>query len=78
MPSSSHGYSTRQAVNEQEVYSALVAATKGYGGVVRFAGKVGVRREYVHQMISGSRRVSVEAARWLGWELRWVRKDGVK
>ena len=67
-------YSVRQAVNESEVYRALCAATKGYGGVVKFARRAGVSREYIHGMLDGNRRVSVEAARWLGFELRWVRK----
>jgi hypothetical protein len=69
-----HGYSVRQASNEQEVYQALVAATKGYGKVIRFAKQVGVDRNYIHGMIAGNRRVSVEVARWLGYELRWVKK----
>ena len=70
----SPSYSVRQAVNEQEVQAALSAATKGYGGVVRFARKTGLTREYVHGMLDGSRRVSVEVAKWLGYELRWIRK----
>ena len=72
MPS---GYSTRQAVNEQEVYQALRAATKGYGGVVRFARRVGLTTRYVHGMLDGNRRVSVEVAAKLGFELRWIKKD---
>ena len=67
-------HSVREAVNEQEVHDALSATTRGYGGVVRFARRVGVSREYIHGMLDGGRRVSVEVAGWLGFELRWVRK----
>ena len=73
-----HGYSTRQAVNESELYSALVHATKGYGGVIRFARNIGVDRAYIHGMIAGNRRVSNDVAQWLGYELRWMRKDKTK
>ena len=68
-------YSVRDAVNEHEGHAALAAVTRGYGGVVRFAREHGLSREYVHGMLDGNRRVSVEAARWLGFELRWVRKQ---
>jgi hypothetical protein len=72
MPSSN---SVRQASNEQEVYLALAAATKGYGGVVRFARRIGITREYVHGMLARNRRVSAEVAAWLGYELRWVKRE---
>ena len=68
-----HGYSVRQAVNEQEVYSALCAATKGYGGVIRFALRVGISRKYIHGMLSGSSRISAEVAGKLGYKLMWMR-----
>jgi hypothetical protein len=68
-----HGYSTRQAVNEVELHSALCAATKGYGNVIRFAERVGVDRNYIHGMLDGNRRVSAAVASALGFELRWVR-----
>lgn len=73
-----HGraYSTRQAANEHQVYRALIEATRGYGGVVRFARRSGVSREYVHRMLDGKQRVSAEVASALGWELKWVRKSG--
>lgn len=71
-----HGYSIREAVNEQEVYSALAHATKGYGGVVRFADRIGVHRNYIHGMLNGNRRVSAAVAQALGYEIRWVRKEG--
>jgi hypothetical protein len=70
----SHSYSVREAVNEGEVYTALSAATKGYGGVVRFAKRVGFTREYVQGMLYGGHRMSTRVAGALGWELRWVRK----
>jgi hypothetical protein len=70
-----HGYSVREATNEQELYSALVAATKGYGNLNRFANKVGITRQYIEGMISGNRRVSAEVARHLGYHLRWVKKE---
>jgi len=71
------GYSVRQAVNESAIYSALVHATKGYGGLVKFSRQTGVCYEYLQMMLCGSRRISVEVAGKLGWELRWVkvRKD---
>ena len=69
-----HSYSVRQAVNEDEVYSALAAATKGYGGVVRFARKAGLARPYVAGMLSGNRRVSAEVAGHLGFDLKWVKR----
>jgi transcriptional regulator with XRE-family HTH domain len=62
-------------VNEDEVYSALAAATEGYGGVVRFARRTGIGRTYVSRMLSGSQRVSVAVAGRLGFELRWVRRN---
>jgi len=74
----SPGYSTREAVNEHEVYSALVEQTKGYSGVVRFARRVGFTREYVQRMLYGGNRVSARVAGVLGWELRWVRKGAAK
>ena len=70
-----HSHSVRQAVNEDEVYSALAAATEGYGGVVRFARRTGIGRTYVSRMLSGNQRVSVAVAGRLGFELRWVRRN---
>ncbi len=67
-------HSVREAVNEHEVHTALRSATTGYGGVVRFARKIGVSREYLHGMLDGNRRVSAEVAGHLGFELRWVKK----
>jgi len=67
-------HSTRQAQNEDELYSALVRATKGYGGLVRFARQTGIEYKYLQMMLSRSSRVSAEVAAWLGWELRWVKK----
>jgi len=69
-----HGNSVRQALNEDEVHSALCAATHGYGNTVRFARRIGVSREYIRGMIYGGRRISVEVAGLLGYELRWVKK----
>ena len=69
-----HGYSVREAVNESEVYQALVAATKGYGALVKFAQRTGIRYQYLQMMLTGSRRVSAEVAGKLGWELRWIRR----
>jgi len=71
----SRPHATRQAQNEDELYSALVQATKGYGGLVRFARRTGLDYKYLQMMLSGGRRVSAEVGAWLGWELRWVRKD---
>lgn len=68
-----HSYSVREAVNEAEIHQALANATKGYGGVVRFARRLGVSRQYVNNMLHAGARVSVEVARRLGWELRWVK-----
>jgi plasmid maintenance system antidote protein VapI len=68
------GYSTRQAVNENEIYSDLATVTQGYGGVVKFARRIGVSREYIHRMLDGTQRVSAKVAAGLGWELRWVRR----
>jgi hypothetical protein len=70
----SRAHSTRQAQNEDELYSALVQATKGYGGLIRFARQTGIEYKYLQMMLSGGRRVSAEVAAWLGWELRWVKK----
>jgi hypothetical protein len=70
-----HGYSVREAVNEGEVHTALCAATKGYGGVVRFARRVGFTHEYVQGMLYGGQRMSAKVARALGYELRWVRVE---
>jgi hypothetical protein len=70
-----HGYSIRQAENESELYSALAKATAGYGGVVRFARKVGVDRNYIHGMLAGSRRVSADVAGRLGYELVWRKRE---
>ncbi len=69
------GYSVREATNEHEVYSALAAATKGYGRLTRFASHVGITRQYIEGMLYGTRRISVEVAGYLGFELRWVRKQ---
>lgn len=68
-----HSYSVREAVNEAEIHQALTAATKGYGGVTRFAHRAGVTRQYVNNMLYAGARVSVAVARALGWELRWVK-----
>ena len=70
---STHGYSVREAVNEHEVYAALRAVTRGYGGVVRFARRAGLSREYVQRMLYGQMRVNALVAGKLGFELRWVR-----
>ena len=70
-----HSYSVREAVNEGELYTALVHATKGYGGVVRFARKAGVSRNYIQGMTIGNRRISAEVAARLGYELRWTKKE---
>jgi DNA-binding phage protein len=78
MPRRPQSYSVREAVNESEVIAALLDATKGYGGVVRFAKKVGFSRHYVQIMLYGGGRVSTRVASALGYELRWVRKDGAK
>ena len=69
-----HGYSVREAVNESEVYQALAAATRGYGGVVRFARRLGVSRNYINNMLYAGTRVSTAVGDRLGWELRWVKK----
>ena len=68
-----HGYSVREATNENEVYSDLVAATRGHRGAARFARRVGLTPEYIHGMLDGNRRVSAQVAKSLGWELRWVK-----
>lgn len=73
-----HSYSVREAVNEHEVQAALLDATKGYGGVVRFAKRVGFSRHYVQMMLYSGGRISTRVAAALGWELKWVRKDGAK
>ena len=67
-------YAVREAVNEHEVQAALLDATKGYGGVVRFAKRVGFSRHYVQMMLYSGGRISTRVAGALGWELRWVRK----
>jgi len=64
----------REAVNENEVFQALAAATRGYGGVVRFARRLGVSRNYINNMLYAGTRVSTAVAQSLGWELRWVRR----
>jgi len=71
------GHSVREAVNESEIFSALVHATKGYGGLVRFSRETGVGYEYLQMMLSGSRRISALVAGKLGYQLKWVkvRKD---
>jgi len=69
-----HSHSVREAINEQEVHAVLAAATRGYGGVVRFARRVGISSKYVHGMLDGNRRVSVEVASKLGFDLRWVKR----
>ena len=69
-----HGYSVREAVNESEVHQALAAATRGYGGVVRFARRLGVSRDYINNMLYAGTRVSTAVGDRLGWELRWVKK----
>ena len=68
-------HSVREAVNESEIHAALAAATKGYGGVIRFARRTRLTYEYVQMMLYGSRRVSVEVARHLGYHLRWVKYE---
>jgi len=70
-----HGYSVREAVNESEVHQALCLATKGYGGLVRFVRRFGLCYKYVQGMLYGDRRMSVEVAGKLGYELRWVRVE---
>lgn len=72
------GHSVREAVNEREIYDALVAATYKHGAVVAFAHYTGIGREYLHRMLDGKQRVSAEVARRLGFELRWVRKEQAK
>ena len=67
-------HSTRQAQNEDELYSELARTTRGYGGLVRFARQTGIEYKYLQMMLSRSSRVSAEVAAWLGWELRWVKK----
>ena len=67
--------SVREAQNESEVHKALCAATAGYGGVVGFARRMGVSRVYINNMLYAGTRISVEVARRLGYELRWVRKE---
>lgn len=68
-------YSVREAVNEHEVQAALLDATKGYGGVVRFAKRVGFSRHYVQTMLYGGGRISTRVASALGFQLMWVRKE---
>jgi hypothetical protein len=70
-----HGYSVREAVNEQEVYLALARATAGYGNSGRFARRVGLTRQYVQGMLYQGNRISTKVARALGFELRWVRVE---
>jgi hypothetical protein len=73
-----HSYSVREAVNEAEIHQALTAATKGYGGVIKFARRLGVSRQYVNNMLHAGARISTAVASRLGWELRWVRIAAVK
>jgi hypothetical protein len=75
MPRQSGSYSVREAVNEHEVQAALIRATKGYGGVVRFASRVGFSRRYVQSMLYGAERMSIKVAGALGYELRWVKRE---
>ena len=70
-----HGYSVREATNENEVHAALCQATEGYGGVVKFARRLGVSRQYVNNMLYAGARISVQVAAALGFELRWVRRN---
>jgi hypothetical protein len=70
-----HGHSVREAINEREVHVALADTTKGYGGVVRFARRLGVSRQYVNNMLYAGTRISVQVAAALGFELRWVRRN---
>ena len=75
MPRRPQSYSVREAVNEHEVQAALLNATKGYGGVVRFAKRVGFSREYVQGMLYGGGRISTRVASALGFQLMWVRRE---
>ena len=75
-PSPSRPHSVREAVNEHEIHSALIAATAGYGNVIRFAKRLGLSRQYVNNMLYAGTRVSTQVAAALGYELRWVKKNG--
>lgn len=75
MPRQKGSYSVREAINEHEIQAALIRATKGYGGVVKFASRVGFSRSYVQRMLYGGERMSVKVAGALGYELRWVKRD---
>jgi hypothetical protein len=66
-------HSVREAVNEAEIYQALTEATRGYGGVTRFARRLGVSRQYINNMLYAGARISTAVGAKLGWELRWVR-----
>lgn len=71
-----HSHSVREAVNEQEVQLALHAATRGHGRLIQFVDRFGLCYKYVQGMLYGNRRVSAEVAGRLGFELRWVRRNG--
>ena len=74
MPRRPGSYSVREAVNENEVQAALIRATKGYGGVVKFARQTGFTREYVGRMLYGGERMNAKVADALGYELKWVKR----
>jgi hypothetical protein len=64
-------------VNDSEVLADLNRRTQGYGSGTRLARKLGVDARHLHTIKSGSQPVSQKVATGLGFELRWVRKQGL-
>jgi hypothetical protein len=63
-------------VNDAELLVELDAVTKGYGNTKRVAGEIDMELSHLHSIRSGNRPMNEMVAHYLGYELRWVKKQG--
>ena len=62
-------------MNDEEVLCELDHVMAGYGNGARLARRIGVESAYLRGIKSCRRPVSLRVATWMGYELRWTRKN---
>jgi hypothetical protein len=62
--------------NDEEVLKALDEQAQGYGNTSKFAVKIGTVTSHISDVRSGYRKMDKRIAAALGYELKWVKKQG--
>lgn len=63
-------------VNDEMLLQLLDAKTKGYGSKSKLATELDMEPSHLRSILAGSRTIGIKLASFLGYELKWVKKDG--